>query len=270
MTNLPDPDGGSAPRIVYHIGVAGRLGNKLNTAFTRNLSILAGRGIHAPSRRVYRPLLRDLVWDEHFTPDAQRETRATISGDSVYDVMVLSNDQALAAKEYLFADGEFLNWSEKRISRFSELYADHAITYVIETENFATLIPRMVQYFDPEQLAYIQESPIGHHSWYDLVAGLSLASPGAAFVIVPGEIVAGRLRAIKSLFFEPRRPNFLINRLGSAVSVVTHPILGKPADVEATDLEPIGWYQEHVSRLSDVYLDDLERLCGLPHVSVVV
>lgn len=285
-------------QIVFHLGAHGTDGGLLIRSILRNRARLSAEGICVPGPARYRELLGQtstrLRGD---AADAETEGLIVdaICDDPSAERIVLSSESFLCrASMAIGTDG--LYPKADKSAWLASCLPNHQASFALGIRNPASFLPEMARSL-PDGAALPDEIILDSLLWSDVVADIGAANPGADIYVwchedtpfiwseIIREVTAhdpfteldGEFDMLETIMTEDgleRLQEFLESRGVSdqfkrrravAAFLEAHVIEDKVEE----EIDLPGWTSETIEMLTEIYEEDVARIAGLPHVTLI-
>lgn len=285
-------------QVVFHLGAHATDGGLLIRSILRNRARLASEGIGVPGPARYRELLGQtstrLRGD---AADAETEGLIldAIRDDETAERIILSNESFLC-RAAMAIDTEGLYPKAEKSAWLAACLPHHQASFALGIRNPASFLPEMARTL-PGDASLPDEIILDSLLWSDVVADISTANPGAEIYVwchedtpfIWSEIIRevtghdpfteleGEFDMLETIMTEDgfeRLQEFLASRGVSdqykrrrAVAAFLEAHVIEERVEEEIDLP--GWTSETIEMLTEIYEEDVGRIGGMPHVTLI-
>ncbi|RYE53976.1 MAG: hypothetical protein EOP18_08250 [Rhizobiaceae bacterium] len=287
-------------RIVYHLGAHCTDEDRLVRCLLKNRVILSDQGIAVPAPTRYRKLLRDTV-NQLRGAAASQETEAMIldqiMDESLADRLILSWSSFLSFPAYAVSDTLYGSGGA-RIRAFTQIFPDIEPEFCLALRNPATFLPDLRQRAQGKGHDDILDNvDVRGLRWSDTIRQIKDENPGVPLTIWCDEdtplIWPEVLKAVSGHSEETvlEDTDELLSQLMTEAGLARyhaycteHPPqsvshrrrivtaflekFGRPEEV-SFDVAVPGWSAELVEKLTQTYLEDIERVARVPGVRLI-
>jgi hypothetical protein len=287
-------------RIVYHLGAHCTDEDRLIRCLLKNRAVLADQGIMVPSPTRYRKLLRDTATQlrgRPASPETQAMVLEQIMEEPAVDRLVLSWPSFLGFPAYALIDGLYAAAGE-RVRAFTQIFPETEVELHLAVRNPATFLPSLqdavnakghqdiLTGVDPRSLRWSdavrqilahnpdapltvwcdEETPL---IWPEVLQAVSGHGPDTPLVdtdevlsLIMSEIGMGRLKS----YCAEHPPQSVAQRRRIITAFLEK--FARPDQVDQ-EIEQPGWSDDLIADVTQLYLEDVERIRRIPGVTVI-
>lgn len=287
-------------RIAYHLGAHCTDEDRLVRCLLKNRAALAEQGIAVPSPTRYRKLLRDTVMElrgHAASEEAQAIVLQQIIDDPQVERLILSWPSFLGFPSWALR-GSLYEGAGQRLRAFTRIFPEAEVEFHLALRNPATFLPSLqeavnakgrediltdvnpldVRWSDAVRQILIhnpgvpltvwcnEDTPL---IWPEVLQAVSGHAPGLALVddddllaSIMTEIGMGRMKT----YCAEHPPQSVSQRRRIVTAFLEK--FARPDQVEQEIALP-GWTDDLVQALTHAYLQDVERIKGLPGVTLI-
>lgn len=287
-------------RIVYHLGAHCTDEDRLVRCLLKNRARLVEAGIVVPSPTRYRKLLRDTAVQlrgHHASQETQAMLLDEIMDEPAADRLILSWDGFLSFPAFVLQNGLY-TFAGERVRAFTRIFPDIDAEFALGIRNPATFVPALqdkvnakgrgdvLQAYDPERLHWSavidtirahspgvpitvwcdEETPLVWPEVLQAVAGhppdLVLEDIDDVLTLIMTEIGMGRMKA----YLAAHPPQSVAQRRRIVTAFLEK--FARPEQV-LQEVDMPGWTDETVARMTEAYLQDVERIRAMAGVTMI-
>jgi hypothetical protein len=287
-------------RIVYHLGAHCTDEDRLVRCLLKNRAVLADQGIVVPSPTRYRRLLRDTAVQlrGHFaSPETTEMILDEIMDETEADRVILSWDGFMSFPAFALQGGLYASAGE-RVRAFTRIFPDFAAEFCLAIRNPATFLPDLqVKVNSKGRGEILDRCDIFSLRWSEAVLNIRANCPGVPITVWCDEetplIWPEVLQAVSG--HDPSTSladaDELLTMIMSDIGLLRmkaycdeHPpqSVQQRRRIESAFLEKFaksdrvmqevdlpGWSDETVDRLTETYLQDVERIRAMSSVTLI-
>lgn len=288
--------------VIFHTGVHCTDDDRLLRCLLRNHQDFSGRGVAVPGPGKYRDLLGQTfraMETSGIAPDAREVLMDAILDDERADRMILSNAFFFGSKRQAVSGGQLYPSAPARVAQMQRLFASDRLELFMAIRNPASFLPEVLGKASPQQLAEVLdgEDPRGLR-WSDCLKDIRTAAPDLPLTVwcnedspliwaeiirrmaglKPGEKITGGFDLLGEIMtaegmasfraYLHKHPN-LAEPQKRAVMVSFLNKFAIPEKFEE-ELDLPGWTQDLVADLTEIYENDMQCICDIPGIQVIL
>lgn len=287
--------------IAIHLGAHLTDDGRLRSCLGKNRATLALEGIDVPEAASFRTDMLEAIKTHstgQLSPDAGAVLLDSIVADDTVERVVLSTTRFLSPLPSAVRRAQFCSMAEARVAGLRALFADHNVSFYMAIRNPASFLPALVEAVNEQQAAVILgDLEPTNLRWSDLVRTIRTQFPEAPVTVWCDEdtpfiwedvlqIVSGHKDATSLTNIYDWFDNVMVD--GGAAKLAAYMDNAPPMDRSQrqrviaafldkfcdeskidVDVSAIGWTEDMVDLLSELYDNDVDTLATMDGVTLL-
>ncbi|WP_375261992.1 hypothetical protein [Palleronia sp.] len=289
--------------IVLHVGVHCTDDEMLIWSLRRDKDMLEGMEIGVPRRRFFTSILREFTTERlkgaHAGLDDQEELFRRLIGTERRERLIFSYDSFLGAPDRVWGERTLYPQAGRKTSHLRNLFPDNEAEFLCAVKNPVTFMADLYRKVNGHGSfdEFVGQVDLARFRWSDVIARMHEATPDAPITvwahedtpfvwgkvlraaagIEPEHEMTGRFDVARSIMTDEGAAAFdayiaqkppADDRQAAQVVEIFLDRFARPADVEES-LTPSALSDDAIDTLTDLYEEDLERIAGLPGVTLL-